>query len=307
MSIEIISIYLKDILLKIRNKQKNVFDNMIIALICLSGITLGLETEASIYNEYISCFNIFDNLLLWVFGIEILIRIIAYSPDYKEYLSDNWNRFDIIIFILCAIPAFMSSSAILGAFYAFRMLRLLRAIKAVRILKIIPKFKQLQTLITTLFNSLPAMGYVLFLLALLFYLFAIIGHFLFAQYSPSHFSGLANSLLTLFEAVIGSWPEVMEEICSNANSQLYNVISPLYFIAFYFLAGMIALNLFIGIIVNELQQVQEETKNELISQKLENDLDAKALNTIKEINELNKELNNKINSLYYLLDKNKNK
>lgn len=294
------------ILSKIKNKENNIFDNFIIILIVLSAIVLGLETDAGLMNQFGDYFRFFDSALLGVFGIEILIRIFANYPDVKRYYTDPWNIFDVTVFALCALPHIISLGfSSVDAFYAIRLFRLLRALKAFRVLKIIPRFRQLQLLITTLFGSLPAMGFVLVLLSVFFYLFAIIGHSLFGNIDSTHFSNLPNSLLTLFEAATGQWSDTMELIVANAHNEFYNYITPIYFVLFYFIAGLIILNLFIGIIVNEMQKAQDDHKRENIRTKLQNDLDSGTLNLIDEIAALNSTINEKLDNLYNMLDKNK--
>lgn len=299
-------LHLTSILSKIKNKENNIFDNFIIILIVLSAIVLGLETDAGLMIQFGDYFRFFDSALLGVFGIEIIIRIYANYPAVKRYYTDPWNIFDVTVFALCALPHVISLGfSSVDAFYAIRLFRLLRALKAFRVLKIIPRFRQLQLLITTLFGSLPAMGFVIVLLGVFFYLFAIIGHSLFGNIDSTHFSSLPNSLLTLFEAATGQWSDTMELIVSNAHNEFYNYITPIYFVLFYFIAGLIILNLFIGIIVNEMQKAQDDQKRENIRSKLQNDLDAGTLNLIDEIAGLNSTINEKLDNLYNMLDKNK--
>ena len=120
--------YIGQILSKIKNKENNIFDSVIIILIALSAIVLGLETDAGLVQAYGSLFHFFDTALLFVFGFEILVRIYANYPDVKRYYTDPWNIFDITVYALCAIPHVISLGfTATDAFYAIRLFRLLRA------------------------------------------------------------------------------------------------------------------------------------------------------------------------------------
>lgn len=122
-------------------------------------------------------------------------------------------------------------------------------------------------------RTIPSLFNIMFLMSLVFYIFAVIGTMLFASISPEYFGSLGRSILTLFQIVtLDSWTEaVMRPILE---------IEPwswIYFIAFVLVGTFIIFNLFIGVIVNNVEKANEEdtakhSTEETDYQKLQNEL-----------------------------------
>jgi voltage-gated sodium channel len=93
------------------------------------------------------------------------------------------------------------------------------------------------------------------LLFIHFYIYAVLGTFLFGANDPEHFGALGTSLLSLFQVVtLEGWVDIMK--VQMAASPGYG--PPLYFISFIVVGGMIILNLFIGVIMNSMQESTAE-------------------------------------------------
>ena len=121
------------------------------------------------------------------------------------------------------------------------------------------------------------MGYVSVLLFLLFYIYSVAAVFFFGKNDPVHFADLQTSFLTMFRVVtLEDWTDVMYINmfgCENygyGGSEVHCVASQgnplfaaLFFVSFVLLGTMIFLNLFIGVIMNgmdeaRLEQLEEE-------------------------------------------------
>jgi hypothetical protein len=116
------------------------------------------------------------------------------------------------------------------------------------------------------------MGYVGLLLALHFYVFGVLGVFLWRDNDPSHFRDLPASLLTLFRVItLEDWTDVM--YIQMYGSDVYPMVKegfvatepvgrPLlaatYFVSFVLFGTMIMLNLFIGVVLNSMSQAERE-------------------------------------------------
>jgi hypothetical protein len=85
-----------------------------------------------------------------------------------------WNNFDFWIVILCWVP-------IKGQVSFVRLLRLLR------LLKLVGKVKQLQIVVIGVIRGLTSVSYILLLLYLVTYLFAIVCVQFFRKNDPFHF------------------------------------------------------------------------------------------------------------------------
>jgi voltage-gated sodium channel len=69
-----------DVVKKIVESQR--FQNFIIGLIVINGITMGLETSKSVMLNYGSFIHLFDTFVITVFTIEILLRIFVHRGAF---------------------------------------------------------------------------------------------------------------------------------------------------------------------------------------------------------------------------------
>ena len=186
--------------------------------------------------------------------------MIAEMPRPWRFFKDGWNVFDFVIVAACFLPIHAEYATVL------RVLRLLR------VLKLVHALPRLQILVNALLKSIPSMGYVSVFLVLHFYVYAVAGVFMFGANDPGHFANLPIALLTLFTVVtMEGWADVMyiqmhgcgafEELaktCTTSTAQ--PLLAPFFFITFILLGTMIILNLFIGVIMNGMNEAQEEAE-----------------------------------------------
>ena len=118
------------------------------------------------------------------------------------------------------------------------------------------------------------MGYIGVLLFILFYIYACLGTFLFRENDPIHFESLHISLLSLFRvATLEDWTDIMytavyvcqsygysglEELCIS--SQTFPFLGWFYFVSFVLLGTFVFLNLFIGVIISNMEDIKEKEK-----------------------------------------------
>jgi voltage-gated sodium channel len=238
------------------------FQNSITIAILVAGVLVGIATYSEFSEKHKAILEVLNQIILGVFIIEIVVKIIAEGKKPWLYFTDGWNIFDFIIVAAAFLPFGGSSIAIL------RLLRLLRVLK---LIKALPK---LQMLVGALLKSIPSMGYVSILLMLLFYIYAVAGVFFFSENDPIHFQDLQRSMLSLFRIVtLEDWTDIMYinmfgcenygydgnmNLCINSQSSL--ALSVTYFVSFVLIGTMIFLNLFIGVIMNGM----DEAKNEML-------------------------------------------
>ncbi|MCY4657102.1 MAG: ion transporter [Gammaproteobacteria bacterium] len=175
--------------------EHNLFSYTITALILVNAILIGLETIDSVHEEYGALFLLIFNVILWIFVIEAALKISAEYPKPLNYFKDGWNVFDFIVIVFCLIPD--SSELALIA----RVLRILRVLSAI---------PSLRVLVNVLMRSLPSMGNIVLLTLVIFYVYGILGHHLFAGIDPTHWESLGRSLLSLFRIItLEDWTDIM--------------------------------------------------------------------------------------------------
>jgi len=225
--------------------ESSKFQNFIMGLIVLNGITMGLETSNSLASEYGTFFNVFNTLVVTVFTIEILLRI---SVHKINFFKDAWSIFDFVIVAISLVP----SSA------GFEIFRVLRVLRLFRLITVVPQMKKI---VIALLKVIPGIVSIAGLLTLFFYIFAIMATQLYGERFPEWFGTLGESFYTLFQIMtLESWSmgivrPVME-------------VYPLawvFFVPFIFLSTFIIVNLIIAIVVdamNEMNMSDETVKVE---------------------------------------------
>ena len=125
-----------------------------------------------------------------------------------------------------------------------RLLRLLRGLSAVR---------ELRLVLATLFRSVPSMGHIAVLLGIVLYSYAIVGFKNFGEHDPAHWGSLGVSVLTLFEIVtLDGWSNVMRPLIK------VEPLAWLYFVSFVIFTAYIVTNLFIAVVIRNLDEVRQE-------------------------------------------------
>lgn len=234
------------------------FTKFIIGIIFLNAIVIGLETYPVIYKPHRELLYFTERIFLWVFSVEIALRIIATRPWYAFFKS-SWNNFDFII---------VASSLIFAGSHFISVLRILRVLRVLRAISVIPS---LQRLVNALLSTIPSLGNILLLMGIIFYIFGVTGTILFSKVSPEYFGSLHLSLLTLFQVVtLESW--------ASAVMRPINAMVPwawVYFVSFVLVGTFVVINLFVAVIVNNVHQAncaeeneQEEHKREILGEEI---------------------------------------
>ena len=217
------------------------FDRFIIGLILLNGLIIGLETSQTIYDNYHEWIFLANRAILGVFICEVVLKIGAVWPQPGRYFRSGWNIFDFTIVVFSLIPA-------TGEFAM--VARLLRLLRVVRLISTIP---ELRLIVSTLIRSLPSMGHVVILMSVIFYIYGVMGYHLFHNHDPVHWGNLGLGLLTLFRVVtLEDWTDVMYKAM-----ELHHM-AWIYFVSFVVLGTFVVINLFIAVVLNNLEEAKRE-------------------------------------------------
>ncbi len=216
--------------------DSSIFQNAAMSLVIFYSILIGV----GLYFPGNQLIEILDNTIIWLFVTEILLRMIAVW-SLKSFFLDGWNTFDFVLVFSTFIPGIGSTLA------AARVLRVLRVF---RLVKAIP---ELRLIVTTLINSFKSLIYVALLAAILFYVYGVIGTTIFGEVSPQFFGSLHRSILTLFEVLtLEGWVDIMDSV------EQIGLASRLYFISFIGFGTFVIINLFIAVIIDNVQSAREK-------------------------------------------------
>ena len=255
--------------------KSRLFEHTIIGLIIFTAGLIAYESFPQLMNDQLmQRFNLLHNIVLAAFVIEAIIKIVAHSPRPWEYFKSGWNIFDFTLIVLSLLPM-ASQFAMLG-----RVLRLLR------VLRLINALPELRIIVETLVKSIPSMFHITILMSILFFIYAVLGFNLFHEHDPTHWRDLAYSLLTLFRIVtLEDWTDVMYKAMELSPAYA------LYFVSFVVIGTFVIINLFIAVVINNLDEAKYAHLKKLEQPDLHDQLMSTLVNTKSSIEDLEKQLN----------------
>lgn len=203
---------------------------------------LGYDAHYGPGNQYSADIERWNQYFLWLFTAELVLEFFAQGP--RRYLRNGWNVFDV---------------AVVGISYAAftPAISALRTLRVIRVFRLVSAVPQMRRVVEALFSAMPGIIASFAILAVVFYIAAVMGTTLF--HNDPGFSDLGQSLLSLFAlSQFDGWGETISRL------QQQNPYAWIYVIGFTVVAAFAVLNLFIGVIVEAVQAApQEEIKEEI--------------------------------------------
>ncbi len=217
--------------------QSLLWERTIVTLIIVNAVVLGLETSPTIVARIGDGIRLVDTVILGIFTVEITLRILSFG---RAFWRDGWSLFDF------GIVAIALTSAT-GGFAVLRSLRIIRA------LRLISTIKSMRRVMGGMLRAIPSMGAVVTLLALIFYVGAVMATKLYGAEHPELFGTLGRSFYSLFQVMtLEGWADNFVNPVLTTHPYAW-----IFFIIFMLVTSFTVLNLFIGIIVDAMQSEQE--------------------------------------------------
>jgi voltage-gated sodium channel len=252
------------ILIARRIADSSRFQYFILGIIIVGAIVIGVETSATLTERYGSIIVAVELIIQTIFVAEIAIRILACWPRPGAFFRNGWNVFDFAVVVASLLPQ-------AGAFaMVARLARLMR------VTRLISMFPELRLIIGTMVRSIPSMGHVIVLLSLLLYVYAVLGFHFFRDEDPAHWGSLGTALLTLFQMLtLEGWVEIQGAVLPS------HPWAWIYFSSFVFVAVFVVVNLFIAVVLNNLESVKHEQQAESDHRHTQHEL-LEAIETVRE-------------------------
>ncbi|MCK0168769.1 ion transporter [Jannaschia sp. S6380] len=206
----------------------------IIVVILFNAVLLGLETIPPVMARFGQAILILDALCLAIFVVELGAKMIAQG---RSFWRDGWNLFDTAIVGVALIPG-------AGTFGVLRALRILR------LLRVISVFPRLRRVVEGFVTALPGMGSVFVLMAVIFYIGAVMATTLFGASFPDWFGNLPRAAYSLFQIMtLESWSMGIVRPVMDVYPYAW-----MFFVPFIMITTFAVVNLLVGLIVNSMQE-----------------------------------------------------
>lgn len=207
--------------------------NSIIGVILLNAVVLGMETSTTIMDAVGPLILLIDTLCLGVFVIELALKIYA---QRLTFFRDGWNIFDFCVVAIALIPAAHGLSV-------------MRALRILRLLRVVSVTPALRRVVDGLIKSLPGMGSVFLLMAMIFYIASVMATTLFGDAFPEWFATLGVAAYSLFQIMtLESWSMGIVRPVMEVYPWAWA-----FFVPFIMVTTFAVVNLLVGLIVNSMQ------------------------------------------------------
>ncbi|XP_015679120.1 sodium channel protein type 2 subunit alpha-like [Protobothrops mucrosquamatus] len=184
-----------------------------------------------------------------IFTAEMVLKIIAMDPYY--YFQEGWNIFDSIIVTLSLMELGLQEVDGLSVLRSFRLLRVFKLAKS---------WPTLNMLIKIIGNSVGALGNLTLVLAIIVFIFAVVGMQLFGKNYDSckckisedctlprwHMNDFFHSFLIVFRVLCGEWIETMWDCMEVAGQALCLTV----FMMVMVIGNLVLLNLFLALLLS---------------------------------------------------------
>uniref|UniRef100_A0A8C4VAV3 Voltage-dependent R-type calcium channel subunit alpha n=1 Tax=Falco tinnunculus TaxID=100819 RepID=A0A8C4VAV3_FALTI len=250
------------------------FEYTIMAMIALNTVVLMMKYYSAPYT-YELALKYLNIAFTMVFSLECVLKIIAFG--FLNYFRDTWNIFDFITVIGSITEIILTDTKV-----NFNM-SFLKLFRAARLIKLLRQGYTIRILLWTFVQSFKALPYVCLLIAMLFFIYAIIGMQVFGNIrldEESHinrhnnFRSFLGSLMLLFRSATGeAWQEIMLSCLEgkgcepdttatsgqNENERCGTDLAYVYFVSFIFFCSFLMLNLFVAVIMDNFEYLTRDS------------------------------------------------
>ncbi|XP_034151619.1 voltage-dependent L-type calcium channel subunit alpha-1D isoform X5 [Esox lucius] len=252
------------------------FEYVMFVLIILNTLCLAIQHygQSRLFNYAMDILNM---VFTGVFTVEMILKLIAFKP--RHYFADAWNTFDALIVVGSVVD--IAITEINNTEDSARIsITFFRLFRVMRLVKLLSRGEGIRTLLWTFIKSFQALPYVALLIAMLFFIYAVIGMQVFGKIAMvdgtqinrnNNFQTFPQAVLMLFRCATGEvWQEIMlaclpGKLCDSESD--YNPgeektcgsgFAIIYFISFYMLCAFLIINLFVAVIMDNFDYLTRD-------------------------------------------------
>uniref|UniRef100_A0A8C0VT71 Sodium channel protein n=1 Tax=Cyanistes caeruleus TaxID=156563 RepID=A0A8C0VT71_CYACU len=218
--------------------------------ICIVLNTLFMAMEHyPMTDEFSNVLSVGNLVFTGIFTAEMFLKIIAMDPYY--YFQEGWNIFDGFIVTLSLVELGLADVEGLSVLRSFRLLRVFKLAKS---------WPTLNMLIKIIGNSVGALGNLTLVLAIIVFIFAVVGMQLFGKNYKEcvckiasdcvlprwHMQDFFHSFLIVFRVLCGEWIETMWDCMEVAGQAMCLTV----FMMVMVIGNLVVLNLFLALLLS---------------------------------------------------------
>ncbi|XP_037643598.1 voltage-dependent R-type calcium channel subunit alpha-1E isoform X2 [Sebastes umbrosus] len=254
------------------------FEYTVLIMIALNTVVLMMKYHSA-PTAYDMVLKHLNSAFTVLFSMECILKIMAFG--LVNYFRDTWNIFDFITVLGSITEIIVDLQSVNTINMSF-----LKLFRTARLIKLLRQGYTIRILLWTFVQSFKALPYVCLLIAMLFFIYAIIGMQVFGNIKlndESHinqhnnFKTFSGALMLLFRSATGeSWQEIMLSCLSSRECETDTSISPLvtspdheggcgtdfaycYFVSFIFFSSFLMLNLFVAVIMDNFEYLTRDS------------------------------------------------
>ncbi|CAF3545967.1 unnamed protein product [Rotaria sp. Silwood1] len=251
------------------------FEYAIFSLIMINTVVLAMKynKQPDNYSKALDYLNI---VFTAIFALEFVLKMAAFH--FRNYFSDPSNCCDFVIVVGSLIDILYTDIIAPGTNVI--SINFFRLFRVMRLVKVLSRGEGIRTLLWTFIKSFQALPYVALLIAMLFFIYAVIGMQMFGKIAldddtainvNNNFQTFFNSLLVLFRSATGeAWQEIMYACGPSASPKCDNrsrssktencgtYFSIPFFLSFYILCSFLIINLFVAVIMDNFDYLTRD-------------------------------------------------
>ena len=258
------------------------FDGVITTVICSNIALMACDYYLIEDDAFYATFTVGMRTFTYVYYIECALKL--YALGAVSYFGDGWSRFDFAL--VCMALADQFAEDLLSKYMPLPPMlpRVMRIFRILRILRLLRHAKGLRDLIVTMILSFPSLLNVASLLALIIFIYAVLGRQMFTFLAHGgvdgtihggingmrNFVSFSSSYLLLFQCLTGDgWSSLMADamiddrsaICSSEVGDCGTVAAVPYFISFQVLGCFVFVNLIVAVILENFATLHHMDPN----------------------------------------------
>ncbi|XP_073701241.1 sodium channel, voltage-gated, type I-like, alpha [Garra rufa] len=220
-------------------------DLFITVCIVINTVFMAMEYHP-MERSYIDMLSTANVVFIAIFTAEMIFKIIALDP--YTYFQEGWNIFDSIIVTLSLLEL------------CLKKVSFLRPFRLLRVFKLAKSWPTLNMLIKIIGNSLGALSNLTLVLAIIVFIFAVVGMQLFGKNYRDcvckisedctlprwHMNDFFHSFLIVFRVLCGEWIETMWDCMQVAGQPLCLLV----FMMVMVIGNLVVLNLFLALLLS---------------------------------------------------------